>query len=61
MDGVIMQVKYSQYKGYKEDWYKIQLGNNWNQDIPCKIVQCLDEDIYLNEYFDTIGVFDNIE
>lgn len=56
-----INLKYIKYNGYREDWYKIQLGNKWNYNIPCKIVQCLDGDIYLNEYFYTIGIFDEIK
>ena len=56
-----INLKYIKYDGYRKDWYEIQLGGiGWNKNIPCKIVQCLDGDLYLNEYFDTIGVFDDV-
>lgn len=56
-----INLKYIKYDGYRKDWYEIQLGGiEWNQNIPCKIVQCLDGDLYLNEYFYTIGVFDDV-
>ena len=57
-----INLKYIKYNGYRKDWYEIQLGGiEWNKNIPCKIVQCLDGDLYLNEYFYTIGVFDDIK
>ena len=57
-----INLKYIKYDGYRKDWYEIQLGGiEWNKNIPCKIVQCLDGDLYLNEYFYTIGVFDDIK
>jgi hypothetical protein len=54
-------LKYIKYNGCRKDWYEIRLGNKWNENIPCKIVQCLDGDLYLNEYIYTIGIFDNIK
>ena len=54
-------LKCIKYNGSRKDWYEIQLGYKWNENIHCKIVQCLDCDIYLNEYFDTIGIFDDIK
>ena len=59
--GDCINLKYIKYDGYRKDWYEIQLGGiGWNKNIPCKIVQCLDGDLYLNEYFYTIGVFDDV-
>lgn len=54
-------LKCIKYNGSRKDWYEIQLGYKWNENTPCKIVQCLDCDLYLNEYFDTIGIFDDIK
>lgn len=54
-------LKYIKYNGYRKDWYEILFGYKWNENTPCKIVQCLDCDLYLNEYFFTIGIFDDIK
>ena len=54
-------LKYIKYDGSRKDWYRIHLGNKWNENIPCKIVQCLDGDVYLNEHDGTIGIFDEIK
>ena len=33
------------FRGTIAQWRKIELGNNWNDEVPAKVVRCTDGDV----------------